>query len=433
MSEWREFMLEDLADSSPNALATGPFGSAISSKHFVNDGVPVIRGSNLSLDVGVRLSDDSLAYLSEETAGRFRRSIARRGDLVFTCWGTVGQVGLVDERCQFDEYVVSNKQMKLTPDPERVDSHFLYYLLSSPEMVGEVTGQAIGAAVPGFNLGQLRSLTIRLPGLGEQRSIATVLRAIDDLIENHRRRVEVLEEMARAVYREWFVRFRYPGHEHVPLVDSPLGPIPDGWTVGVLGDLAALDRVNVQPRDSPGELFDHYSIPAFDDGARPVVEPGGAIKSGKYLLSTPAVLVSKLNPRIDRVWFAEPGTEQRSVTSTEFLILRPNERSHLEHLYLLARDPKFREQLTALSGGTSGSHRRAKPADFLKLPVAVAPAAVLDILAKATSDQLRLARQLARQGNKLAGLRDLLLPKLVTGQIDVSHLDLDVLAEAATA
>ncbi len=430
MSEWRTVMLEDLASDSPYALATGPFGSAISSKHFVEAGVPVIRGSNLSLDVGVRLSDEGLVFLDKETADGFRRSIARRGDLVFTCWGTVGQVGLVDERSQFDQYVVSNKQMKITPDPERADSHFLYYLLSSPEMVREVTGQAIGAAVPGFNLGQLRSLTVRLPGLAQQRLIAGVLRAIDDLIENNRRRIELLEQMAQAIYREWFVHFRYPGHEDATLVDSPLGPIPEGCEVKPLGALATLDRTSVQPRRSPDEAFHHYSIPAFDDGKLPGIEAGDTIKSGKFLLSGPAVLVSKLNPRIERTWFVVPVAHRRSVASTEFLVLRPCIGYSLDFLYLLARSAPFQERLRELSGGTSTSHQRAKPDDFLRIDIVAPPTMLAGQLTAAVASPLRMTRVLRIKNRQLAGIRNLLLPKLVTGQIDVSKLDLDALTES---
>ena len=423
MSEWREFMLADVCRRVTD-------GDWIETKDQGGFDYRLLQVSNIGL--GCFRETGKFRYVTGETFRRLRCTEISPGMvLVARMPDPVGRAWYVKE---LDHPAITAVDVAIVdPDPEQLDGRFAAYLLNSPTQLAEWAAAAGGTTRMRITRRQLADVRLSLPSLAVQKQISSVLGRFDDLIENNRRRVEVLEEIARTIYREWFVRFRYPGHENVPLVDSALGPIPEGWSIGSLGDLAALDRVNIQPRDSPGELFDHYSIPAFDDGARPVVEPGGAIKSGKYLLSTAAVLVSKLNPRIDRVWFAEPGTEQRSVTSTEFLILRPNERSHLEHLYLLARDPKFREQLTALSGGTSGSHQRAKPADFLKLPVAVAPAAVLDILAKATSDQLRLARQLARQGNKLAGLRDLLLPKLVTGQIDVSHLDLNALTEAATA
>ena len=106
MSVWRELTVAEVASPDAHSLATGPFGSAISSRHFVDAGVPVLRGANLSLDVGVRLRDEGLAYLAPEKAATFRRSSAQRGDLVFTCWGTIGQVGLVDERAEFDRYIV---------------------------------------------------------------------------------------------------------------------------------------------------------------------------------------------------------------------------------------------------------------------------------------------------------------------------------------
>jgi type I restriction enzyme, S subunit len=161
MSEWRRATIAEVASQEAHALATRPFGSAISAKNFVEKGVPVIRGSNLSLDVGVRLNGDGLAFLTEAKAAEFKRSLARRGDLVFTCWGTVGQIGLIDGRAKYDEYVVSNNKMKLTPDPAKADSTFLYYLLSSPDLVRSVTGQAIGAAVPGFNLVNSKTLWSR--------------------------------------------------------------------------------------------------------------------------------------------------------------------------------------------------------------------------------------------------------------------------------
>ncbi len=320
----------------------------------------------------------------------------------------------------------------ITPGDD-LNPHVLAAVFNSSWGRSAVGGRLVGAAQQHFNIGSAKLMRLNLPSRSEQDQIAEVLCTFHDLIENHRRRVEMLEEMARAIYREWFVRFRYPGHEDVPLVDSPLSPIPESWAQGVLGDLAEIDRKNIQPSKSPEELFDHYSIPAFDNGQRPAVDVGATIKSGKYLLSSQAVLVSKLNPRIDRVWFADPSEERRSVCSTEFLVLRPTARSSLDHLYLLSRDAVFRNQLTALSGGTSGSHQRAKPKDFLNLPVQVPPTDLVRDLDDAVGDQLRCARLLRCQSEQVACLRDLLLPKLVTGQIDVSHLDIDALTEAATA
>lgn len=205
--EWREVTVEELKARSENALATGPFGSSIGSRFFVEDGVPVIRGSNLSGDVGTRLIDIGLVFLTAKKAREFGRSLVRDGDLVFTCWGTVNQVGLIDRRAAHREYVISNKQMKLTPDPAKADSLFLYYMFSGPELQDRIKNQSIGSSVPGFNLGQLRGMRVRIPDVGEQRAIAHILGSLDDKIELNRRMSETLEAMARALFKSWFVDF----------------------------------------------------------------------------------------------------------------------------------------------------------------------------------------------------------------------------------
>ena len=145
MSEWREVTVEDLKSEAPNALSTGPFGSAISSKYFVDEGIPVIRGSNLSPNISLKIKEDGLAFIPKEKAEEFKRSIARKGDLVFTCWGTINQVGYIDGKGSYAEYVISNKQMRFTPDPDKGDPLFLYYLFSSPQLQQRILNSNIGS------------------------------------------------------------------------------------------------------------------------------------------------------------------------------------------------------------------------------------------------------------------------------------------------
>lgn len=407
MSEWRRARIADIASQDAHALATGPFGSAISANNFVEEGVPVIRGSNLSLDVGVRLNDNGLAFLTEAKASEFKRSIARRGDLVFTCWGTVGQIGLIDDRATYSEYVVSNKQMKLTPDPARVDSTFLYYLLSSPEKVGVVTGQAIGAAVPGFNLGQLKAIEIALPPLDVQRRIASVLDNIDNLIENNRRRVEVLEEMARTIYREWFVNFRYPGHEDVPLVDSALGQIPSGWTAGTIGDALELKYGKALKAD------------ARRGGDVAVVSSAGVVGwHNESFVDGPAIVVGRKG-NVGSVHWVD-GASWPIDTAYYVASDLP-----LRFVFEQLRRTEFSNTHAAVPGlSREGAYAR---------PFVIPSGDVLDAF-EATVDPLGVAASaLATQSDNLASLRDLLLPKLVTGQIDVSALDLNPLTEGQVA
>ena len=315
--EWKEYSVDDVKAPVPNALATGPFGSSIGSQHFRDEGVPLLRGSNLSHETGKRLVEEDLTFVTSQKAAEHERSMVRHGDLVFTCWGNINQVGLIDERSRYPEYLLSNKQMKLTPNSQRFDSLFLYYLFSSPQIQQQISSQEIGSTIPGFNLSQLRALRIHAPPLEEQRRIARALGVLDDRIEVNQRIGDTLESMARALFKSWFVNFdpvraKVEGRETgLPVeiaelfpdgfAESELGQIPSGWHVGRFGDVVEQLREQENPLTSPEVRFLHLSIPAFDDGQNPKAERGEDIKSHKFRVPVGAVLLSKLNPEIERV------------------------------------------------------------------------------------------------------------------------------------
>lgn len=242
--------LGSLGADRPAAFATGPFGSAVSAKNFRDNGVPMLRGSNLSEDTGIRLDESDVVFVSEELANNFRRSIAVPGDLIFTCWGTVGQLGLIGEGGRSDRYLVSNKQMKMTPDASRVSSLYLYYYLSQPTMIALIKGQSIGSSVPGFNLGQLKELPIELPGIKEQQAIAEVLGALDDKIAANDRTRSLSRELARTVFtRAVHQGVRMVIRDATQLVARGVTPkYVDSGGVSVLNQKCVRDqRVNLAP------------------------------------------------------------------------------------------------------------------------------------------------------------------------------------------
>ncbi|HXX23116.1 MAG TPA: restriction endonuclease subunit S [Terriglobia bacterium] len=436
-AEWREVTVDDVKAESENSLATGPFGSSIGSRFFTNSGVPVIRGSNLSEDIGIRLNDQGLVFLSPDKALQFSRSKVRDGDLVFTCWGTVNQVGLIDKRAAYPEYIISNKQMKLTPNPAKADSLFLYYMFSSPELQERIKNESIGSSVPGFNLGQLRSMRIRIPELDEQHAIARVLGTLDDKIELNRKMNETLEAMARALFKSWFVDFdpvrakaqgRDPGlPKHLAdlfpnsFEECELGDIPKGWHISRLGEIASMQRGTLNPGAFPEEVFDHYSIPAYDEGREPKVETGEQIKSNKFLIPPGAVMISKLNPRFPRVWLPELSSIRRSVCSTEFIVLAPKSMSTIQYLYCLCISEWFFDTFATLVTGTSSSHQRVKPDDLLRMQVAVPSSNVVGKFSDLVAPLLRQVIKRAEGSRTLAALRDALLPKLISGEIRVKR------------
>lgn len=318
MSEWQECIVEEIAMPGKNSLSTGPFGSAISSKYFVDTGVPVIRGGNLSTEIGTRIIDDCFVFVTEEKASEFTRSTVREGDIVFTCWGTINQIGLIDKKSKYSEYIISNKQMKLTPDTEKTDSLFLYYLFSSPEKQQEIINNGIGAAVPGFNLGQLRKMVLSLPPLEEQKAIATLLSSLDDKIDLLHRQNKILEAMAEKLFRQWFIEEAKEGWEEMSLLDvveligggTPKTSTPEYWDGEIPwlsgGDIASSHKSFVisSEKTITEDGLNNSSAKLLPKFAT-VISARGTV--GKYALLSKPMTYSESNygvlPKVDNCYF----------------------------------------------------------------------------------------------------------------------------------
>ena len=429
--EWRTVTVEEIKAPSENALATGPFGSSISSKFFVDSGVPVIRGSNLSEDVGVRLNDRGLVFVSSEKAKEFSRSTVRKGDLVFTCWGTVNQIGLIDKRADYREYVISNKQMKLTPDPRKANSLFLYYLFSGPELQEIIKNQSIGSSVPGFNLGQLRAMQLRLPELDEQHAIAHILGSLDDKIDLNRQMNETLEAMARAIFKSWFVDFdpvraktegRDPGLPK-PLADllpdrfddSDLGEIPAEWMVGKLGGVLE-QRIERCSASAETAALPYVPIDCISSQSLFLMEskPGEEAQSSLTRFFKGDLLFGAMRPYFHKVCIAPfDGT-----TRTTAFVLYPSWREDFAFSALLLHRRETIDYATRHSTGSTIPYA-VWTNSLAEMPIVLPP----PNLRKAFDRMLRpiLERIAERffEHRTLAALRDTLLPKLISGELRV--------------
>ena len=269
---WPRKKLELLAADEPYSFVGGPFGSNLTQRDYVDNGVPVIRGSNLNN--GRFLDMNEFVYVSDSKVRKdLSSNLAKPGDLVFTQRGTLGQVAVIPDEGISDSYVVSQSQMKLTVDGTKADRFFLYYYFSSREAIERITNFVSSSGVPHINLTTLRSFEVPVPPLDIQKKIAAILSAYDDLIENNRRRIQLLEKAARLLYREWFVRLRFPGHEHVKIKDG----VPEGWEKKPLGDLLILQRGFDLPandrEEGPYPIYASTGINGFHKVAK-VVGPG---------------------------------------------------------------------------------------------------------------------------------------------------------------
>ncbi len=323
--------------------------------------------------------------------------------------------------------------MLIRPAAAEVDSRFLHYWLLGPDAQSLMTALASGATVPHLNVEDIRTLDASpLPRDRRlQANAAAVLGAIDELIENNLRRIEILEEMAQAIYREWFVNFRFPGHEKAGMVDSPLGKIPEGWEVKRLSEVASVHR---------GRSYKSKEI--VQDGGLPFLNlkcinrDGGFRYDGikRYLglykesqTANPGDIVMavtdmtqerRIVARAARVPANGQGT---SVFSMDLVKVAPNSNIASEYLYGMLRFSTFADQVKQYANGANVLH--LSPARIEAFPFALPPKELRIRFAEIFSDTHQQMDFLHLKNDNLRRTRDLLLPKLISGEVFTKNVE----------
>lgn len=355
-------------------------------------GIPLIRTSDIR---GGRLDLAGARRVSPDTYREWtRRGEPHAGDLILAREAPVGEIGLVPEG---QRVCLGQRTVLVRPDADFVDARFLLYRLLAPDAQHLMRSKAEGSTNPHLNVSDIRDLALpELPSLEAQQAIGEALGALDDKIELNRQMNETLEAIAATLF------------DHLPK-DSSV----------TVADIVALSRASIVPQVFPEEWFEHYSIPAFDQGSTPALDLGSEIRSSKLLVGSDAVLLSKLNPRIPRVWLPDVSNERRSICSTEFLVAVPRASFARECVYCLMRSQRFQDVLAGLVTGTSGSHQRVKPSDVLAIGVMLPTSAALESFTASVRPILSKVALNRRESSTLAALRDTLLPKLISGEIRV--------------
>jgi len=408
--KWPLVKFEEVALPGKGAIVSGPFGSNIGSRFFVDEGVPIIRGNNLTFGER-RLVDDGFVFLTEEKAREFKNCQALEGDLVFTAAGTIGQVAIIPPGARFDRYIISNKQLRVRCDHSKVHPLFLFQWFTTEFMRQHILNQNRGCSIPLINLGTLRNLPVPLPPLQVQEAITSTLSAYDDLIENNRRRIALLEELARLLYREWFVRLRFPGHEHTRIVNG----VPEGWRKLTLGDICTDNREMVSPEALEPET-PYIGLEHMPRRSISLSEWGTAeqVTSSKLRFNTGDILFGKIRPYFHKVGIAFTD----GVVSSDAFVIRPTAEALKSFVLMTVSSDEFIAN-TSQAMKEGSKMPRADWKQMIQYPVLLPPDGILaDFTETITSitDQLR---NLSTQNLKLRTARDLLLPKLMSGEIEV--------------
>jgi len=377
-----------------------------------NSGVRLVTAKVVK---GGQIHDEPAEYIAADFYDEWmRRGLPQKLDVLLTTEAPLGEVAILRDDVRI---ALAQRIILLRAKPGLLDPLYLFYALQSDFGQGELKARASGTTVLGIKQSELRKVRVPVFPLPVQQRIAGILSAYDELIENNQRRIRILEDMARSLYREWFIHFRYPGHESVPLVDSPLGQIPQGWEVKKLGDIAVVNRTQINAKNAPGELhyidiasvspgqIDYVTTYAFADApgrARRVVQHGD-------------VLWSCVRPnRRSHALVMHP--ETNTIASTGFAVLTAKAVPYT-FLYCATTTDDFVSHLTNNASGAA--YPAVTATTFEKAELLVPSSVLLERFGEATIAMAEQAHTLQRQTTNLRCTRDLLLPRLLSGQIEV--------------
>ena len=403
MEEWKEYKLGE--------VGTIVGGATPSTKDALNyDG-------NISW-----ITPKDLSNYSDRFIGRGERMISQKGydscsckmlpkgTVLFSSRAPIGYVAIAkNELC-------TNQGFKnVVADPEIIDNIFLYYLLVYNR--DKIEGMGSGTTFKEVSGKVMSNILVTIPSLPTQQKIANILSSLDDKIEVNRRINAELEELAQALFKSWFVDFEPFKEEE--FVESELGMIPKGWKVCELADLLSITKESINPSKKPDDIFYHYSIPAYDNSKKAEIQLGSTILSSKFKVSNKTTLFSKLNPRIKRVWFLDE-IEDNAICSTEFVPYKALDDDLVYFIDRVINSDSFYNRVLSIVNGATGSHQRFHPKDTLKFTIPYNEE-VAKLYNRSVEPILKRILVNQQEITHLTALRDALLPKLMSGEIDVTN------------
>ena len=370
-------------------------------------GYPSIRTPNVGRG---RLILEGVNRVSEDVYTKWtKRAIPEPGDLILAREAPAGNVAIIREG---QTVCLGQRTVHLRADRKKVDPDFLCYYLLAPRQQADLLASETGATSRHVNLRDIRKLSLgALPNLETQHELAQILSAYDDLIENNRRRIELLEESARLLYREWFVHFRFPGSERVEMIDG----IPAGWEQRALRDVVYVVKNNVQPSDFEDDDI-HIGLENIPRRSFTLAdwEPVGDLASAKIRFQEDDILFCKIRPYLHKVGFAL----RSGLASSDALVWRVTNSEDWPSVVCATSSDHF----VAVASQTVREGSKMPRADWKVLQnysIPKPPVEVLRMFNDAVGPTTAQCKALALQCKALVQARDRLLPRLMSGEITV--------------
>ena len=374
-----------------------------------SDSGAIFLGISNFVNGKLNLSPSNIRYISEEDYPKWTKRVTPKAhDIVFSYEATLNLYAIIPDGCRG---CLGRRMALMRPDEGVVDYRFLYYYMFSPAWREEVERYKVnGSTVDRIPLVSFPSFRVDLPNMRTQKAIADILFAIDQKIDSNSRVNDNLEQQAELLY-----------HERFETIDRD--KLPVGWRIVRLGDVATISKKSFNPAKEPEMLLEHYSIPAFDEAHFPVFEPSTAIKSNKFIVDDSCFMISKLNPTTKRVWKPYCLTEN-AVCSTEFIVYKAKSQEITDFLYSVIDSASFSDFMCSHVTGSTGSRQRTTPSDTLAFELVLPNAEEIAEYQGIVSPMLEQIKCNTIENDRLKRLRDSLLPKLMSGEIDVSDIQL---------
>ena len=400
-SEWNHFALGEITELVIDYRGKTPkkLGG-----DWCKQGYRALSAKNIK--TGRIVQAETIRYIDESLYRKWMKDEVQRGDILITSEAPFGQIFFWDS----DEKIVLSQRLFCVRIKPEYDARFIYYYMTTPEFQSELDGRATGTTVIGLRQPELMKCIIRCPEIQEQKVIAAILSSIDAKIIANEKVNDNLEQQAQAIYHERF--------ETV----SP-NDLPYDWRIVTLGEVVTISNKSFNPLKEPEILLEHYSIPAFDEARFPVFELSTSIKSNKFIIDASCFMISKLNPTTKRVWKPYCLTED-AVCSTEFIVYKAKDQAITDFLYSVIDSGSFSNFMCSHVTGSTGSRQRTTPAETLSYKLILPSENELAEFQSLVSPMYAQMRINAIENDKLKRLRDSLLPKLMSGEIDVSAVQL---------
>ena len=403
MAEWKEYTVADVISTVIDYRGKTPkkLGG-----DWSDSGYRALSAKNIK--TGKIVQPDSIRYVSEDMYRCWMKEEIQKEDILITSEAPFGQIYYWDS----DEKIVLSQRLFAVRINQQFYPKYIYFYMTSSFFQTELDGRATGTTVVGLRQPELLKCKIFAPDYQEQKRIADTLWCLEQKINNNEAINNNLEQQAQTLYKSWFVDFELNS-----------GVMPSDWKVSQLGSIANISTEVFSPAKNPNVEVEHYSIPAYDEKHYPIFETSNEIKSNKYRLTSNSVMISKLNPDTKRIW-RPYCISDNPICSTEFIVYEPIKPLNRDFIYSIIDSIGFSAFLCSHTTGSTNSRQRANPGITLTYDIVVPDKKTIQAFCSIVSPMYDTIENNIKENQKLAETRDKLLPKLMSGELDVSDIEL---------